>query len=195
MLNKLRIVKLLVYTALITLFYLPTYINFTLSDLNQPLMFEDEICSYNGMANTYSNSSYINCTCQDEFHNDPNLQRLINGVPVQCSYERKRRFIALFLSIFLPFGIDYLYLGRYLIFIIILFMCCLTLFGNCVRFAVSPHKDYFKNKYNLFFIILAIVMLFWWILNIALIWTGVIKDGNGIDTVNDLYFLININNG
>jgi hypothetical protein len=180
----------------ITLFIIPLYLNFSIKDLDSPYMFQDEICSYNGMINTdKSNVTWINCTCQDEFANDKsNPNKIINGVPVQCSYEKKRRFIALFLAIFLPFGVDYLYLGRYAIFVLTFLLCWITLIGNCFRFAVSSHTDYLKNRKNLLFISLAILMFIWWILNIVLIWTGIVTDGNGVETVNDLYFLININN-
>jgi hypothetical protein len=179
----------------ILFFILPYVINFSIEDLNNPRLFEDEICSYNGAPDeTLSNSTWVNCTCQEEYTNDFSKNRSINGVPVQCGYEKKRRFIALFLSVFLPFGVDYLYLGHYWLFVLIFFACWFTLIGNCVRFAVTSHKDYLKNEMNLFFVIMAILMLIWWILNVVLIWTGIITDGNGIKTVDDLYYLIKINN-
>lgn len=187
--------KFLLIIFLIFLYILPIYINFELSNLNSPTMFEDEICSYNGAANPkLSNDSFINCTCQSEYANVEPPIRFINKVPVQCSYEKKRRFIALFLSIFLPFGVDHLYLGRYLGFVLIFLTCWITILGNCFRFAVSPHNNYFKNGVNLLFLIMAIIMIIWWIINIVFIWIGIFKDGNGIETVNDLSFLLNINN-
>lgn len=177
----------------IFMFILIIYVNnFELEDLNSPVMFMDEICSYNGKINESSNN--WTCECQEEYSDLLPYSRKINNIPVQCTYEKKRRFIALFLSIFLPLGFDYLYLGRYFIFILILMMCLVTLFGNCYRFAVSPHHNYLNNKINLIFVILALFMITLWVVNIALIWTGIVYDGNGIGTVNDIYFLININN-
>jgi len=169
---------------------------YSIQDLNNPAMFQDEICSYNGDPNpSTSNNTWIDCICQDEyttFYQSPKIY--INNVPVQCNYQKKRRFIALFLSIFLPFGMDYLYLGYYWLSAIIFILCWFTLTGNCVRFAVSTHIDYMKNKRNLFFLIMGISMLIWWLINVILIWTGIMTDGNGIETVNDLYYLINIHN-
>jgi len=177
------------------IFFVPNVTNFSVEDLNSPRLFEDEICSYNGVPDeTLSSKSWVNCTCDDDYADDLSEVRYINGVPVQCSYQKKRRFIALFLSVFLPFGVDYLYLGHYLLFVILFFACWFTIIGNCVRFALTSHIDYIKNKKNLFFVIMAVLMITWWILNVALIWTGIIKDANGIKTVDDLHYLIKINN-
>ena len=186
--------KNFVTLCLITLINLPNILNFSIDDLNKPEMFADEICSYNGVPIKSGNTIY--CECQDEYANDtfsePRMK--INNVFVQCNYEKKRRFITLFLSIFLPFGMDYLYLGHYFYFALIFFACWFTLIGNCVRFAVSSHIEYLKNKKNLVFVIMAILMILWWVLNIALIWTGIIKDGYNVETVDDLDYLIRINN-
>lgn len=162
-------------------------------DFSLPIMFADEICSYNGQ-NIGNSTSNVTCLCYPDFTNDNNSNRTINGVKVQCSYEKKRRFIALFLSIFTPFGFDYLYLGRYYIFAIIFLICCFTLFGNCARFAVSNHNNYFENKLNLLFAVLFIIMYLFTLVNVILVGTGLISDGNDEATVNDLYFLVNINN-
>jgi hypothetical protein len=169
--------------------------NFSIDDLNNPAMFQDEICSYNGVPDpSKSNNKWIDCICQDEYTTFYLSSKIyINNVPVQCNYQKKRRYIALFLAIFLPFGMDYLYLGYYWLSAIIFFLCWFTLIGNCVRFAVTTHIDYMKNKRNLFFVIMGILMIFWWTINIILIWTGIMTDGNGIQTVNDMYYLININ--
>lgn len=168
-----------------------------IQDLNSPLTFSDEICSYNGLYDaSTSNSTYLNCICQPEYTNEPNNSKIkyINGVNVQCSYEKKRRFIALFLAIFLPLGFEHLYLGNYYLFVLIFSFCGFTFFGNFFRFAIASHNNYFKNKINLLFISFALFIILWWIINIILVWTGTFKDGNGVETVNDLDFLININN-
>ena len=186
--------RIIFFTCLFLFSFFPYYLNFSLSDLDKASMFEDEICSYNGKP-TSVNDSWVYCDCQTEFTNDTKLNRTINNVPVQCSYEKKRRFIALFLSIFLPVGMDHLYLGNYWLFVLIFLSCWLSLIGNCFRFAVSPHTNYFKNRINLIFIIFGALTIIWWIINIALIWSGSYSDGNGVDTVDDLNFLININSG
>ena len=168
--------------------------NFDLTDLNKPEMFIDEICSYNGYRNESIKNDVV-CICQNEYQNDPNLNRKINNVTVQCSYEKKRRFITLFLSIFIPFGFDYLYLERIFIFLLIFSSCLVMLIGNCVRFAISQNTNkYFQeSKWNIAFIIFALILIIWWIINIVLIGLGLIKDANGFETVDDLDFLINLN--
>ena len=163
--------------------------NFTLQDLKSPSMFANEICSYNGNFDIKTQT----CTCQAEYANDPLNTNKINGIPVQCSYQRKRRFIAVFFSIFLPFGMDYLYLNRYAVCLLIIIVCCFTLLGNCYRFAVSPTTGYIKFGNNYLFILLALCVFIGGVINIVLILIGVIKDGNGIETVDDLNFLINLN--
>ena len=187
------------YLAIILLFFLPLHLSFNVDDLKRADMFENEICSYNGMTDpNSSNATYITCICQIEFTNDNSTltQRMINGVPVQCSYEKKRRFIALFLAIFLPFGFDHLYLSNYLFFALIFLSCSAILLGNCFRFAVSSHSSnshYFNNKINLLLFFCAIFMVFFWVLNVILIWSGIFKDGNGVETIDDLNFMINLN--
>jgi hypothetical protein len=167
-------------------------------NLRDPALFKDEICSYNGSPNVIpkdTDYSDILCECQEEFANDPNFTKLINGVKVQCNYERKRRFITLFLSIFLPFGLNYLYLGHFSIFFLILSICFLTIFGNCYRLSVTQHNDsYFKNKWNIVFLVLALFLMTFWIVDIILVCVGIVKDSKNVETVDDLYYLININN-
>jgi hypothetical protein len=168
-------------------------------DLSDPELFKDEICSYNGRPDVIIDPnggfSQINCTCQDEFANDPRNTKSINNVSIQCSYERKRRFITLFLSIFLPFGFSYLYLGHFWIFLLVVCACFFTLIGNCYRFATTQqNENYFKNKWNILFLLLALFLLISWIVNTILIWTGIVKDSNNIETIDDLYYLVNLNN-
>jgi len=195
--RKLQIIKYAVLLILMSIILIPICLNFSIEDLDKPEMFEDEICSYNGKPEVIKlngTKNTVNCTCYDEFFTDPNSNRFINGVKVQCSYAKKRRFIALFLSIFFPIGIDHFYLGNFYIFFLIFSGCWVMMIGNCIRFAVSPHENYLKNTTNLIFVILAILMIIVWVVNIVLISTGVLKDGNNVETMEDLHFLINIGN-
>jgi hypothetical protein len=161
--------------------------------LKKPSLFVDEICSYNGVVNTkLSNETSIVCECNAEYANDERSLSEINGVKVQCSYFRKRKFITVFFSIFLPFGVEYLYLEHYLYFSIIFIMCCTAIIGNCIRFTVSSGQEkYFKNKLNLCFFILLVIMIIFSIINVILMFIGV-KDGNNIDVLDDLHLLVNI---
>lgn len=176
--------------------------NFKLDDLNGPDMFFDEICSYNGIMKKRSDingKTIYKCECQKEYTTLDKIyfNRTINGVNVECNYERKRRFIALFLSIFLPFGIDYLYLNRYFFFILIFVLCLTMSIGNCFRFAISQNTDdYFKeSKWNIFFTVFAVAYLIFWVINIILIGTGTVTDSYSVETVPDLDFLVNLNTG
>ena len=158
-------------------------------DLLNPHMYVDEICSYNGELNIKgSNQTYVNCTCKEGFTNQYNPQ-YINNVQVQCGYVKKRRFITGFLSIFVPIGVDYFYLENYYIALLILFLCCTACIGNCLRFAFPSEiakKDYFSDRINLFFVLLIGCLFLFWIINIALVLSGKIKDGNGIELLDDI---------
>lgn len=182
--------KILFYSFLIYIYLFPFYVNFSIEDLKKASMFEDEICSYNGETRV-SNDTVVECICNKEYtnENNPAKKRIINNNYVQCSYPKKRRFIAFFLAIFIPIGLDHLYLNNYWIFALIFLSCWFTIIGNCFRFAVSNRGDYLKNKYNILFVVLGIFMSIWWIINIILIAQGIFKDGNNIDTVEDLSFL------
>jgi hypothetical protein len=71
----------------ILIFFIPLVKNFSVEDLNSPRLFEDEICSYNGVPDEIlSSSNWVNCTCYDEYTDDPSEVRYINGVPVQYFY-------------------------------------------------------------------------------------------------------------
>ena len=142
-----------------------------------------------------SNNTNITCICQPEYVTNNPLNRTINGQQVQCSYEKKRRFITLFLSIFIPLGFDYMYLERTYSFILICLSCLTMLIGNCVRFAISndTNKYFQESRWNIAFVVFAFIMIAWWILNIMLIFTGAMTDANSIETVDDLNFLINLN--
>jgi len=161
-------------------------------DLTSPWMYQEEICSYNGVVNvTLSTATNIICNCKPGFDNEKikaNIQT-INGNEVQCSYIRKKRFITLFLAVFVPIGIDHFYLENYHAALIILISCCTACIGNCLRFAFPSNaakESYFSDKINLVLVILIGVLVIWWILNISLIWSGHILDGYRYTTLNDI---------
>ena len=161
-------------------------------DLNSPYMFKDEICSYHGNVNIEkSNKTFITCSCKNDYSTYSVKVFKINGVNKQCQYVKKRRFTTLFLAVFVPFGMDHFYLGNYFYCIPILLLCCTTIIGNCIRFAFPSEeskKGYLYDNINIFFAVLIIICLVTWIINIALIITGVTKDGNNIETFDDLTF-------
>lgn len=168
------------------------YRSFQIQELSSPHLFIDEICSYNGKKNeTASTDKNITCDCADEY-TTLDSDRYINNVKIQCNYFKKRQFLAVFLSIFIPFGFNYLYLEQYLLFVLIFFLCCTAIVGNCIRFTISSHKNYFKNKINLLFSIIGAAAVVIWILNIILMCLGVVTDGNSKEMFRDLYFLFNV---
>ena len=165
--------------------------------LLDPIFFQNEICSFNGEID-YANADidpvtkyYINlkCICNQEYTNDPKQTLKINGNLIQCSYQKKRLFITLFLSIFIPVGFDHFYLGNNIAFALIFLLFCFTVIGNMYRFAISPEDDYLKNKVNLVFFVFIFIFIFVWIGNVFFIkFYG--KDINGNELVDDFDLLL-----
>ena len=106
------------------------------------IFYANEICSYNGIPTIISDS--VSCTCFKGYTNSKK-KLYIYGIEIQCSYKRKKRFMSFFLAVFLPIGLDYLYLERYFFFIFILLMVCL-IFGNQFICFLLSHK--FKAENN-----------------------------------------------
>ena len=186
-----------------------TYISaFTINELNNPYFFQKEICSYNGEPTMTIEGENVNvtCNCYDDYATIDEDKK-INGVKVQCNYERRRRFIALFLSVFIPLGIDYLYLRNSWAFVLILLSSLIVCVGNCYLL-VESQSEKNKNKEDkmhsnnqdeetftiarIIFLVLGGILFVFYVTNIVLIATGVIKDGNGISTINDLSYLFKL---
>ena len=92
-----------------------------------------EICSYNGEPTIESDSS-VTCKCSTGYATDESTTKTISGQKVLCSYHKKKRYVAFFLALFVPFGFDYLYLGRYWIFIIVLIPIVVILTNAAICF-------------------------------------------------------------
>ena len=92
--------------------------------------YANEICSYHGIP-TIENS-IVNCECQPFYTHLENK----NGKP-KCNYLKKHRFIVVFLSIFLPFGLDFYYLERYNIFIIVFLFVIFVIINRLICFFIS----------------------------------------------------------
>ncbi len=173
-------------------------------DVNIPILFQDEICSFHGKLVDKQNNSY-ECECYEEYEtiNSSKMIKMINGIPIQCSHEKKSRIIALFFSIFTPFGLDYLYLGKYLnclfFLILFLFIYCGVIYYT-IQIEIEKNQDkedkYYlrrdinnNNKYRVIFFILVGIYFLIYLLNILLMASGLIKDGYGIETLNDFNYL------
>lgn len=183
-------------------------INFSLSqkDIYDIYLFQNEICSYNGKSQIVqvNGTDYIHCICKDQYDTDPNIRK-INNNTVQCSYEKKRRLLALTLAIFLPFGIDYLYLGYIAVPIIIIIAFLLIIILNCQFYYKKEERERENSdngiievkvnksevRMNIFLIGIFFLYLIWYIVDIFLIGFGVIKDANGYPMYNDLFFYKN----
>lgn len=162
--------------------------NYSLKDLNNPEFFVDQICS-----NRYTDYTLINntilCNCSNNYATLPNNSFKINDNLVQCSYMKKKRYVTLFYSIFVPFGLDYLYLRHYFLFIVILLISGFALISNCYRFIFSKSKDYLSDKSNCFYVGIGVIAIIFWIINIFMMGFGMITDEKGFETVSDLYLL------
>ena len=85
-----------------------------ISENSEASQFRNEICSYNGIPHYVkfeNGSEQVTCECDSSYHNDPDKKEYIRGQIVQCSYVKKQKIVAFFLSLAFPFGFDHLYLG------------------------------------------------------------------------------------
>jgi len=160
--------------------------------LTNPYYYQDEICSYNGKVDTaISNTKYIKCECNKDYTDDPDQTLKINDITIQCSYQKKRKFIALFFAIFIPCGLDHLYIGNYILFGILFCFYVIVILGNMYRFAISSEDDYLKNKINLVFFIFVFIFIAVWIADILFIFLYS-KDHNGNPLVEDVALLFDL---
>ena len=104
--------------------------------------YANEICSYNGKPNIIGNT--VNCSCFEGYTNSKG-KTYIKGIEIQCSYKKKKRFTCFFFAAFLPIGLDYFYLERYFIFIVILFVITFV-FANQLLYFLLSYK--FKIEIN-----------------------------------------------
>jgi len=162
-----------------------------------PKLIKNQLCSFNSILTV--NSSNIECQCYDGFVKDNNIRK-INDFEVDCSYQLKSRLITFVLSLIVPFGFDYFYLGyTSVFFLIFIFSICLLILNlyllNCVvkhdnlisvgNIDKNFEKKYTKYKYAV--LIIDFIFLFFYIINSILQGSGVIKDINGFSTMNDYY--------
>ena len=163
--------------------------------IESPKLIKNQLCSFNGIST--ANSTYIKCQCYDGFVKDNNIRK-INNFEVDCSYQLKSRLITFVLSLIVPFGFDYFYLGYNAVFIIIfIFSICLLILNLYLLNCVIKHdklisvgnidKNFEKkfSKYKCAVIIIDFIFLGFYIINLILQGTGSIKDRNGFSTIYD----------
>ena len=108
------------------------------------MLYGNEICSYNGspeLGKDNEGKAIVKCNCRPGYWSLTPAKKKIRGEDVKCSYEKKKRFIAFFFAAFIPLGFDYLYLGRYWIFIIILCFDLFIMINSAVCF-------FYTNKFK-----------------------------------------------
>ena len=123
------------------------------SYVENPLLYKNEICSYNGEPKVNSDES-VECTCYSSFVDEPreNHKKYIGNQLVHCSYQRKKRFTTFFYAFILPIGLDFLYLEQYFYFVIIFVSFLIIVISQFVYFFLSYKlKEMYeegKYKYN-----------------------------------------------
>ena len=213
--------KFAIFKLIILLFEFKINILFSPRDyLDTISLYRNEICSYNGIPYYNSTTNEVTCECNEKFTNEPRKDKIkyINGHMVQCSYERKSRFFVIFLALCIPIGFDFLYLRRYIYFIIILINFITVFILNIIVFILnykmnlksretaiqSRLKKYINNQekekkikldhktINLLNIICKILTYMYFgyiIIDIILHFIGNIHDENKVETENDLGYI------
>ena len=115
--------------------------------LDNPNNYRNLLCSGNGEPYYNATSNEVICSCKEGYTNEPNnkKKKYLNNHLIQCSYRRKSRFTVLFYSLCLPFGFDFLYLGRYKIFAVVFCIILLVITLNIVLFFIN-YKINMKNQ-------------------------------------------------
>ena len=139
----------------IYIYYIKSQKTITREDLENPFLYKNEICSYNGNPNMISDENgkiSIECSCYSSYVNEPreNYKKYIGDQIVQCSYQRKKRFTTFFLAGLIPMGFDYFYLELYLYFVIVFFGFISIIINNIVCFLLSYKlkEMYEESKYQ-----------------------------------------------
>ena len=151
--------------------------------------FKYQICSYQGTPKYEESLKKIVCACFDRYTNDPNEKREILGQKVQCGYSKNRRFIVFFLALFIPFGFEYIYLERIFTFFLIFIPSVGIIALNVYFFVIKKQAIDGDNKGLIVGLVLFFLYVCFAIANLVLLSTGLIKDGNGVETFADLDYL------
>ena len=128
----------LIYIVLFLIF--KKIIPFSINNLlDNPYNYRNELCSYNGIPTYNSSTNEVTCECDEKYTNEPRKNKLkyINGHLIQCSYERKSRVVVIFLALCIPFGFDFLYLERYIIFSIVFTVITIMFVSNIAIFILN----------------------------------------------------------
>ena len=102
-------------------------------------LYSKELCSHNGIPKYNAISNKVICKCGEKYTNEPRKDKIkyINSHIVQCSYEKKVDFMLFFYLLCIPFGFDFFYLERYIIFSIIFIISSGILILNIVALLIN----------------------------------------------------------
>lgn len=187
--------------------------------LNNTYNYRNELCSYNGEPFYNETTNTVSCNCGKKFTNEPSKEKrkYINGHLIQCSYERKSRFMVVFFALFIPLGIEYYYLKRYNYFTTIFILSILVLVLNIISFVINyeinmksketkiqskinklTNKDNNPNinkdnkwikRLMVISKTLGIIYIFYIIFNVIGHGAGFITDSNKVKTENDFLYM------
>lgn len=164
-------------------------------------LYGNEICSYRGKP-SYENEKFY-CDCIVGYKTLSNDKKFL-GESIQCSYKQKRRSITLFFALFIPLGIDYLYIERYIVFVIVLILEIAIFVFFLVSFYHISRNDEEKKgnepgkvenemeKLSLLSWMLNIFFFLYWFVDIILMGFGIVTDGEGIEIYNDLGLVLRV---
>ena len=192
----------------------------SLENITNIKYYMNQICSYNGVPNIIDTNNTVICSCEDKYANEPreSEKKYIHNQFIQCTYRKKKRFTAFFLAAITPFGLDFLYLGYFIYFIIIAVINFTIIVFNFIsivlNYQLEKKNEEAKRKlklkkntnkfdirnlaelndrcvknFNLTSKILIIFLLLFWISNAFIQGMGFLNDINGVPTENDMGYL------
>lgn len=192
----------------------------SLENITNIKYYMNQICSYNGIPNIIDTNNTVICSCEDKYANEPreSEKKYIHNQFIQCTYRKKKRFTAFFLAAITPFGLDFLYLGYFIYFIIIAVINFTIIVFNFIsivlNYQLEKKNEEAKRKlklkkntnkfdirnlaelndrcvknFNLTSKILIIFLLLFWISNAFIQGMGFLNDINGVPTENDMGYL------
>lgn len=129
---------------------------------------EESICNGKGI---YEQN---NCYCLQNYES-------INGE--YCNYERKKKIVAIILSLFFGFtGADQYYLGKNIRGFLKVVLPVFLFFGLLFYIFINSNKPLNESN-DIYFLIPIIFLLFFWFIDFFCIINGITKDSKGFDLI------------
>ena len=129
---------------------------------------EESICNGKGI---YEQNT---CYCLENYES-------INGQ--YCNYERKKKIVAIILSLFFGFtGADQYYLGKNIRGFLKVVLPVFLFFGLLFYIFINSNKPLNESN-DIYFLIPIIFLLFFWFIDFFCIINGITKDSKGFDLI------------